>query len=212
MSENLKTLPITNLDASPVLVATAGEGLPGPVKVATDSLLVTSSVAQWSSYRMCRFPTNAKVKRVRAYTAGIDTSGTATAVLDFNVAHSDSAVDGTPLGLQAALPSSNHDGTSLPFVLNTGYNGTYINSGTGNKIFGKVSVKNAGAAQEVELTFNGSYGPAQRDDDLWDVFGFVSGQGLAQDPGGFFDIFVVVSTAVATAAAGVIGIEIDFVV
>lgn len=212
MSENLKSTPVTNLDASPVVVSTAGEGAPGVPKILTDSVLVTSSVAQWSTYRLARFSTNAKVKRVRAYTAGIDTNATATAILDFNVAFSDSLVDGTPSGLQATIPSSNHDGTSLPFVAGTGYNGTYINSGTGNKIFGRVNVKNSGVAQEVELTFNGSYAPAQRDDDLWDVFGFVSGQSLAQDPGGFFDIFVVVSAAVATAAAGVIGVELDYVV
>ncbi len=215
--ENLKSVPITNLDATPVVVATAGEGLPGIMRVATDVAVPTSSVAQWSTYRLCRIPTNAKIKKVMLYTSGIDSNATATATLDINIAFSDSAVDGTSVALQVTIPSNKHDGTSLAFVNGTGYNTGYANSGTGNKLFGNVAVSNSGATQNLEITYHNTtagqgFFPANRDDDLWDVLGFVNNSGVAQDPGGFFDIFVVVAAAVATAAAGVIGIEVDYVV
>lgn len=216
MAENIKTTTITNLDATPQLYATAGEGAPGGRKCLTDSLAPSSAVAQWSTYRLARFPTNAKVKRVWTYLSGIDTNATATATFDFNVAFSDDANDGTQVALQATIPSNKHDGTSLAFVLNTGYSASYANSGTGNKLFGNVAGSNAGATQHTEITFKNTtaaqgYFPAQRDDNLWNYLGFVNAQGTAADPGGFFDIFVVVAAAVATAAAGVIGVEVDFV-
>ncbi len=217
MAEYLKSNPVTNLDSTPVIVATSGEGAPGHMKVATDVVVPTASVAQWSTYRLCRIPTNAKIKKVQFYTSGIDSNATPTATLDINIAFSDSGVDGTSATSQGTIPSSKHDGTSLPFVNGTGYNTGYANSGTGNKLFGTVTVSASGATQNLEVTYHNTtagvgFFPANRDDDLWDVLGFVNNSGLPQDPGGFFDIFVVVSAAVATAAAGVIGIEVDYVV
>jgi hypothetical protein len=214
--ENLKSTPVTNLDATPVVVATSGEGLPGHMRCASDSINVTANVAQWSTYRLCRFPTSAKIKRAWYYISGIDSNATATATLDFNVAFSDSTVDGTPPALQGAIPSNKHDGTAFKFVSATGYSTSYASSGTGNKLFGNVAVSNSGAVKVGDLTYNNTtasegFFPAQRDDDLWNYLGFVNGQGVAQDPGGFFDILVVVAAAVATAHAGVIAVEIDYV-
>lgn len=220
-SENLKSAPITNLDATPVVVATSGEGAPGAMRVATDSVLPTTNVSEYSTYRLCRFPTNAKVKHVWLFTNGIDqTTGSAT--LDINVAFSDSTVDGTPPALQGTIPSGNHDGTSIAWVNTTGY-GTYTSTGNGNKLFGiTVGMSTTGANRLQEVTFANiqtlganspkGFTPANRDDDLWDVFGFVNGQGVAQDPGGFFDIFVVIAAVVATATAGTIAVEVDYVV
>lgn len=209
--EYLKSNPITNLDATPIIMSTGGEGAPGVLKAATDEVNPSASSAQWSTYRLCRFPTNAKVKRVWLYTSGIDSSATAAGKLDFNVAFSDSTTDGTPSGLQGTIPSSNFDGTSVAFVNGTGY-GTYQSSGAANKMFGSaVAISNSGAVQNIELTYKNTFKPANREDDLWDVFGFVNNQGLAQDPGGFFDILAVLSTAAATAAAGIIALEVDFV-
>lgn len=217
MAENLKSLPVTNLDATPSVVATVGEGAPGDMRVQTDSVNPTASVTQWSTYRLSRFPTNAKVKRVWLYTSGLDTNGTATATLDVNVAFSDDTGDGTPVALQGTIPSNKHDGTSLAFVAATGYSTAYASSGTGNKLFGNTAVLSSGTAQMVDITFKNTtasqgFFPAQRDDDVWNYLGFTNASGLAQDPGGMMDIFIVVAAAVATAAVGVIGIEMDYVV
>ncbi len=210
--ENLKSNPVTNADAQPVVAMTMGQGAPARMQVADDTIAVTTNVAQWSTYRLCRFPVGACVKHVRGYLSGIDSNTTATAKVDFNVAFSDSTTDGTPVNYQGTIPSSKNDGTSLAFVAGTGYSTSYANSGTGNKLFGSaVAVSNSGATQaDLELTFKNSFTPANRDDELWDVLGFVDGNGVAQSPGGFFDIFAVVEAAVATAAAGTIAVEIDY--
>lgn len=217
MAQDLKSNAITNYDATPSLMPTVGEGAPGMRRCLTDTVNPTSGATQWSTYRLARFPTNAKVKNVWAYLSGIDTNATATATFDFNVAFSDDTTDGTPAALVGTIPSNKHDGTSLAFVTATGYSGSYANSGTGNKLFGNVAGSNAGATQNTEITFKNTtasqgFFPAQRDDDLWNYLGFVTATGQAQDPGGMFDIFVVIAAAVATAAAGVIGVEVDYVV
>lgn len=218
MAENLKSNPVTNWDATPEIAPTAGEGAPGYRICNTDSVNPTTAVTQWSTYRLARFPTNAKIKRVWTYLSGIDTNGTATATLDFNIAFSDDTNDGTPSSLQGTIPSNKRDGTSLAFVASTGYSTAYANSGTGNKLFGNVAITAAGGAtQSTDITYKNvtaaqGFFPVNRDDDIWNIYGFVTATGQAQDPGGKMDIFVVVAAAVATAAVGVIGIEIDYVV
>lgn len=213
MAETIKSNPVTNLDATPVVVATSGEGSPGFVRAAKDYCAATTSAAIWSSYRMSRFPTNAKVQRVWAYIKGVDGHSTATATFDFNVAFSDSAVDGTPQPLQGTIPSSILDGTAYALVA-TGYSTAYSSSGTGNKMFGaSIAGSNVGAAQTaVDLTYRNTFTPVFAQDDLWDVFGFKNNAGAAQNPGGFFDILVVISAAVATAAVGTLGVEVDYIV
>ncbi len=216
--ELLKSSRITDLDATPIVVPTAGEGLGGHVQMNTDSVNPTSAIAQNGNYRLCRFPTDAKLKRVWLYTSGLEGQTTATASLDSNVAFSDSTADGTQAALQGTIPSNKHDGTSLAYLGTTGYNTAYTNSGTGNKLFGATVVQSAaGATKFTDITFQNTtasqgFFPVNRDDNLWNVFGFTNSQGTAQDPGGFFDIFVVVAGALTTAAAGVIGVEVDFVI
>lgn len=213
--EQLKSSPITNLDATPIVMLTAGEGLPGMARVATDYVNPTTAVAAFATYRLCRIPTNSKVKKVQLYTTGVD-STTAPAGFDVNVAFSDSAADGTPQALQGTIPSSKHDGTSIAFNGTTGYSTAYTNTGTGNKLFGVLLTQgSAGATLNREITFGNvtsgvGFTPANRDDDLWNILGFTA-NGQAQDPGGFFDFLVVMGT-VGTAAAGTIAIECDFVV
>ena len=216
--EQLKSNAVTNLDAQPIVNMTAGEGSPGHLQAQQDTVAPTSSIAQFATYRMARFPTDAKVKHVWCYTSGLEGQTTATASLDINVSFSDSTTDGTPAVLQATIPSNKHDGTSLLFQGTTGYSTGYTNSGTGNKLFGDALLQGVkGVVKYQEVTFLNTtasvgYFPANQLDNLWDVFGFTNAVGTAQDPGGFFDIFVVVAAALTTAAAGVIGVEVDFVV
>lgn len=214
--EALKSNTVTNLDAQPIVVATAGEGMIGDLWAESDTIAPTSAIAQFATYRLARFPTDAKVKHVWCYTSGLEAQTTATASLDINVAFSDSTADGTPVVLQSAIPSNKHDGTALPYQGTTGYSTGYTNSGTGNKLFGDALLQGVkGVVKYQEVTFlntTASVGffPANREDNLWNVFGFTNAQGTAQDPGGWFDIFVVVAAALTTAAAGIIGVEVDF--
>src|ERR1700752_2916573 len=103
MAEALKSNTVTNLDATPVIIATAGEGQPGYVMSASDYASPTSSNASTSSDRLCPIPTTAKVKKVWFYTKGIDSNASQTATFDINIAFSDATNDGTPSGLQALI-------------------------------------------------------------------------------------------------------------
>jgi hypothetical protein len=212
MAETLKSAPITNYDATPVVAATTGEGTQGEMSVASDSVACTASAAAFSTYRLCRFPTTAKVKHVWAMLSGLEAAATTgAALMDFNVAFSDSTRDGTQVALQGAIPSNKKDGTA--FVIGaTAYSTAYTNTGTGNKMFGSSIAATSSASQVLELTFKNTFLAPNRDDDLWDVFGFVNAQGTAKDPGGFFDILAVFNTAPTTANAGTIAIEVDYVV
>ncbi len=49
---NLKSLAITNLDASPIVSNTIGEGAPGPEKVLTDFTTPVSADDTTSTFRM----------------------------------------------------------------------------------------------------------------------------------------------------------------
>jgi hypothetical protein len=216
--EQLKSNTVTNLDAQPIIVSTTGEGMSGLLKAQSDTVAPTSAVAQFATYRLARFPTDAKVKHVWCYTSGIEAQTTATASLDINVSFSDSTTDGTPSVLVGAIPSNKKDGTALPYQGTTGYSTGYTNSGTGNKLFGDALLQGTkGVVKYQEVTFlnttaSVAFLPANREDNLWNVFGFTNSQGVAQDPGGAFDIFVVIAGALTTAAAGIIGVEVDFVV
>ena len=212
MAENLKSTPITNLDASPIIVATAGEGAPGALKALSDNIVPTlANAAIWSTYRLSRFPTNAKVKHVYSYQTGLESAATTGALIyDYNVAFSDSTTDGTPTSLQGYIPSNKFDGTAFE-MRSTGYSTSYASTGTGNKLFGSSIAQVNSTAQNQELTFKNTFTLAFRDDDMWNNLGFTNATGQAQDPGGFFDILVVVAAAASANAAGKIGVEVDYV-
>ena len=213
MAEYLDSNSVTNADSQPLIAMRTGEGAPGRMHEADDTVANTVAVAQWSTYRLCRVPTNAKVKHVWLNTAGIDSNAVPTAKIDFNVAFSDSNYDGTPQQWVGTIPSSKFDGTSLAFVNGTGYNAGYANAGTGNKIFGSAfAVLASGVAQNgVELTWKNTFTVAMRQQPLWNVFGFTDAQSSPYNPGGNFDILAVIDSAVATAAVGNISIEVDYV-
>ena len=107
--ENLSSGAINGLDSltfgtlAPIIYPTAGEGAPGILRRLTDTVTVTaagmasagSAGTDGSFYRLCRFPTGARLKALRV-DLGIVDSGGATAVFDINVAFSDSLNDNTP--------------------------------------------------------------------------------------------------------------------
>lgn len=65
-TEALKSAVITNLDAVPVVRSTTGEGAPGHLRQVDGYLTGTTGKTAGSVYRLCRVPSNAKVKHVRA--------------------------------------------------------------------------------------------------------------------------------------------------
>lgn len=204
MAENLDSGALVLMDSYPIVMPTAGEGAPGVRRVQMDQVSATSSGGTvGSTYRLARFPVEAKVKRLWLYTKGCDSNAAAAETLDVNVAFSDSVFDGTPPALQSAIPTSTLNGTTTTVA-------GYTNP---NKLFGSaVALLNAGAAQFIDCAFKNTYLPENTLVPMWSYFGFTNNAGQAQSPGGFFDILLYVAHVAATAATGDLGVEVDFVV
>ena len=107
---NLKGTNVTLLDATPKSVLTVGEGAGAHLYRIEDqvSLPVTFFSATANYVRLCRFPTNAKIKKFTWFTdAAVDAAATTGATtLSIGVMFSDSTTDGTPVALQGLVPST----------------------------------------------------------------------------------------------------------
>lgn len=109
VTEAIKSLQITDLDASPMVVHTIGEGAPGFEKVVTGSAAVTSGKTSGSTYQLVRIPSNAKVKKVELW---LDVAGT-TITGDIGIYYSTSTQDGTRSDLQGTVINADHFGSAV---------------------------------------------------------------------------------------------------
>ncbi len=177
----LKSLPITNLDAIPVIPMTIGEGAPGFITVIDGSVSPVSADDTNSRYRLLRFPSNAKVKDLKIWST-ILTAGAA----DIDIAYSDSTSDGTQQSL-ATLAN--------PVVL--------ITAGADNKLFGAAKTLFVASATFPLITtvtdpFQGTFTAPMMDIPMWQNLVTLGATQFSADPGGFFDIYVRVTTAITT--------------
>jgi hypothetical protein len=62
--DHVKSAPIINLDASPSVQNTAGEGGPAPMKTVDGFAVVIASGSVGATYQFARVPSNAKIKSV----------------------------------------------------------------------------------------------------------------------------------------------------
>lgn len=183
---NLKSLSITNLDASPVVPNTIGEGAPGFLTVINDFVSPVSGDDTTSTYRLCRFPTNAKIKKLEIYST-IATAGSG----DIDIAFSDSTTDGTPQSLNAL---------TNPVVQITGP--------ADNKLFGAAqSLVLAGVS--TDFTFKGTFTPAMMNIPMWNNLVGLGATQFTTDPGGFFDIYVKITTGITT--GGLLSAKLEYV-
>jgi len=183
---NLKSASITNLDASPVVANTIGEGAPGMEIVINDSVSPVSADDTTSTYRMCRFPTNAKIKDLKIFSA-IATAGSA----DIDVAFSDSTTDGTQPALAGGI--------------------VQLAGPVDNKLFGaaKSLVATVAAGPIIANAFQGTFTPAMQNIPMWQNLVTLGATQFTSDPGGFFDILVRVTTAITT--GGILSCELRYV-
>lgn len=146
-TSTLDGVAITNLDATPVVPVTTGEGVAAVLRSTNDFVTALSADSTSSVYKLVRIPTYAKVKSVKLWSA-VASAGAG----DFNVCFSDSAVDGTPPGYQGTIPQI---------------------SSANNKLFGAAqSIVSTLAAGPVDMTFKGSYTLANKNQPLWQVLGY----------------------------------------
>jgi hypothetical protein len=186
----LKSLSVTNLDASPVVPNTVGEGGPGLLTVINDSVSPVSADDNTSTYRLLRFPTNAKVKDLKIWSTVL----TAFAA-DIDVAFSTSTSDGTPPSLTGGI--------------------VQITGPVDNKLFGAAKTMFVASAtfpliSAVTDPFQGTFTAPMMNIPMWQNLVTLGATQFTADPGGFFDILVRCTTAVTT--GGILIGKMEYVV
>lgn len=147
--ENLKSLPITNLDTAPPIQNTSGEGGPGYLRHASSFITITAAASITSTYRMIRLPSNAKLKQV-LFESEAQGAGT----LDISVYYSDAPNDGTaPANSGLVVPT-----TGAAFIASI------------------ISVASA-VAQSLQTNESGNYTLAKRNQPLWQALGLTADPG-----------------------------------
>jgi len=195
----VKSTAITNLDATPYIPNSAGQGASGRLKSIDGFCAATATGLQsaGSVYKLCRIPTGAIIKSVNIATdKAPDVTASNVLSLDVGLVFSDSTIDGTQAALQALIPTTANTGGTVTLA-------TYT---AANKIFGNINPASATLALlPTDLVFNGigsTYnflGITQQP--IWQTFGFTDGRGSPADPNGFFDLYVYVKTAATTGQA-----------
>lgn len=94
---HLKSTPVTNLDAAPIVPNTAGEGGPAPLKTVGGTVTAVAADSQNTTYQFCRVPSNAKIKQIW-FESGAQGAGT----IDLGVYYATDGVGGKPTTLLAA--------------------------------------------------------------------------------------------------------------
>jgi hypothetical protein len=107
-TSNLKSAAITNLDATPIVANTTGEGAPAYLKSVVGFVTTVSADAAGSTYRLVRLPSNAKVKEI-FMCAGAMTAG----AFNLSVYYSDSTTDGTAPANQGLIVSGSPGGDAF---------------------------------------------------------------------------------------------------
>lgn len=214
-TENLISSFISSLNSLPIQMLTSGEGAPGIMQRLTDNIAVTAAGmgSVGSTYRLCRFPTRAKIKSLIIDLGNVD-SGGAGAKFDVNVAFSDSLLDGTPSFFTPSNGLTEAGALCIPRTGATGSVTSISSYSTPNILFGQITAGNNTVSYNNQMLFKGTYTnwfAGGINLPLWDFFGFTNAQGQAQDPGGFFDILLYLSTAATTGAAASINASLDFV-
>lgn len=203
----LESAQLVALDVPPVSVPSMGEGAAFHVKSNDDSIAPTAANVQFSTYTVGpRIPTNAKIKSVKVYCKGVDSNATAAAAFDINLQFSDAPLGGIAAGQPVNDGTTYANAGTIPTSALTGATTTITAYSSPNKMFGSsvVLMNNSGAYKLTDVTYANTFTFAMRDLPIWDALGFT------QDPGGFFQFFLVEETASSTAAAGTIGMIVDY--
>lgn len=175
--ENLKSTPITNLDATPVVQNTAGDGAPASDQIESGFVTVSAAASIGSTYRLVRVPTKARMKHL-FFESEAQGAGT----VDLSLYYSDSTVDGTPPAVQGLIVPT-----------------------TGAQFFASLIAVAAIVQSIDEINESGNNPLPNRNKQLWDA------AGLASDPGGYFDIVMVVTGAAITTGTGRAGVQAEYV-
>lgn len=204
----LESSTLTLLNATPVTVPTMGEGAAASMKQNDDVITTTAAaIVSSSTYHMGpRIPTNAKLKSVELYAKSVDTNATSACAADINLIFSNAPLGGIAAGAPVEDGTTKDNAYTIPTSALTGATTTIAAYSSPNKMFGAAVVlnNNSGAYKTQDLTYANTFTPAMKQLPLWKALGF------SQDPGGFFDFFLVITTAPSTAGTGTIHLKASY--
>lgn len=100
-TEALKSTSITNLDTTPPLASTTGEGAAGVLRSLNAYMTPSASMAALSTYQFVRIPTNAKVKHIY-----LESAAQGAGKVNVGLYYSTSTKDGTPVDKQGTVVAS----------------------------------------------------------------------------------------------------------
>lgn len=146
--DHVKSTPVTNLDASPVVPNTAGEGGAAPLKsISSGDVVGVASSSIGATYQFVRVPSNAKIKQVL-----FDSEAQAAGAIDIGVYYATDGVGGKPNSLLAANAIS-------------------------QALFAS-AIALTSASQPTDVTNeSGTYTPAKRNQPLWQAAGLSADPG-----------------------------------
>jgi hypothetical protein len=146
--DHVKSTPVTNLDASPVLINTAGEGGPAPlISVSSGDVLGVASSSINATYQFVRVPSNCKVKQLI-----FDSGAQAAGAMDIGVYYATDGEGGKPTALLAAAAIS--------------------------QAFFASAVALTSLSQPTDVTDeSGTYTPGKRNQPLWQAVGLATDPG-----------------------------------
>lgn len=143
-TELLKSISITDMDASPVIRDSAGKGRPGALQQVNDYITTTTGKTVGSIYRFVRVPSNCKVKAITLDSAA---QGSSTA-FDFGAYYSDD-------------PSDPNYKANAGAVISAGFFATAVDCSS--------AVRATNITNE-----SGSYTVDKTNKDLWDALGLAT--------------------------------------
>jgi hypothetical protein len=181
-TSHLKSAAITNLDATPIVASTSGEGSPGRIHAVSGFVTAVASDGAASTYQLVRIPTGAKVKQVL-----FESEAQGAGKVQLGVYYSDSTNDGTAAA-------------NAGLVVTGAGSVSQVNFFSGD-------IDCASAVAQGNYTYNGTALNTLdlRNKRLWDACG------LTSDPGGFFDIVATVHTTAVTTGTGKLGVVVYYV-
>lgn len=202
---NLQGVNVALLDVTkPFSQLNAGAGRAARLKVVEDSVILpTTFFSATANYaRLCRFPANARIKRVELRTdAAVDAAATTgAAAFKVGVVFSDSTIDGTPVSYQGMQPTTVGigGGSATPGTL------VAVNGSNANFLFGTVTAPaTTGPIPLTDITLGGvgtTYGTALAitETELVALFNLQTLQGNIVSNPGYLDLLILTSHAYTT--------------
>lgn len=180
---HVKSTPITNLDATPVVKSTTGQGAAGMLKEVNSGLVtVTASSSIDSTYQMVRVPSDAVIKELIAHLGAHTTTGQ----IDIGVYYATDDSNQLSEASLAAADAIDQDLFTIS-VLDVDDQAVYAQLVPGG------GLRVSGSTPAIDE--NTVWTRAHANQPLWQVLG------LSSDPGGNFDICFTYVEAVGAATA-----------